>query len=153
LRVIEDNPVDLDSVGGSSAAAVLRSSGLAHLGLGHVDLALDHLIRAFRIADRVGFEGNLGNMVFAIAVALAEAGKMTLAWQLIGYAQAHYHHSLMRGYSHLWLQSRLANIETSIDTARRASAITAGARLDRRGFMRLIAQAENSSEQVAGPEG
>jgi hypothetical protein len=150
MRVIQDNPVDLDSVGGSSAAAVLRSSGLAHLGLGHVDLALDHLIRAFRIGDRVGHEGNLGNVVFAMAVALAEAGQMTLSWQLIGYAQAHYHDSLMRGYSHLWLQARLANLENTIDMTERASAVEAGARLDRRGFMRLLAEAETSAEQVAG---
>jgi hypothetical protein len=52
-------------------------------------------------------------VVFAVAVALAEAGQMTLAWQLIGYTQAHYHHSLMRGYSHHWLQARLATLETT----------------------------------------
>jgi hypothetical protein len=150
MRIFQDNPVDLDSVGGLSAAAVLRSWGLAHLGLGHADLALGFLIRAFRVSDRIGYAGNLGNVVFAVAVALAEAGQMTLAWHLIGYAQAHYHDSLMRGYSHHWLQARLANLETSIDTTGRASAITAGAGLDRRGFMRLIAQAENSSDQVAG---
>jgi hypothetical protein len=107
---------------------------------------LDHLIRAFRVADRVGFQGNLGNLVFAVAVALAEAVQMTLAWQLIGYAQAHYPHSLMRGYSHHWLQARLANLENTVDMTERANAITAGARLDRRGFMRLLVEAENSAE-------
>jgi hypothetical protein len=137
-----------------SAASVLRSWGLAHLGLGHVDLALGFLIRAFRVSDRIGYGGNLGNVVFAVAVALAEAGHMTLAWQLIGYAQAHYHHSLMRGYSHLWLQARLADLESTIDVTERASAVEAGARLDRRGFMRLLAEAETSAElPVAGPEG
>jgi predicted ATPase len=154
MRIFQENPVDLDSAGGLSAAAVLRSWGLAHLGLGHVDLALDFLIRAFRVSDRIGYRGNLGNVVFAVAVAVAEAGQMTLPWQLIGYAQAHYHDSLMRGYSHLWLQARLADLESSIDVTERASAVEAGARLDRRGFMRLLAEAETSAElPVAGPEG
>jgi predicted ATPase/class 3 adenylate cyclase len=151
MRILQDNPVDLDSVGGTQATAVLRSWGLANLGLGHADLALGHLIRSYRVADRIGYEGNLGNVVLAVAVALVEAGQMTLAWQLIGYALAHYQPSLTRGYSHHWLQARLANLENTIDTTESANAITAGARLDRRGFMRLLAEAETSAEPpVAG---
>jgi hypothetical protein len=53
-----------------------------------------------------------------------------------------------------WLQARLANLETTSDTTQRDRAVAAGARLDRRGFMRLIAQAENSAERpIAQPEG
>jgi hypothetical protein len=66
---------------------------LAHLGLGHTGPALDYLIRSFRLADRIGFHPFLGEAVFAVAVALAEAGQITLAWQLIGYGQAHYRDS------------------------------------------------------------
>jgi hypothetical protein len=127
--------------------------GLAHLGLGHTGLALGYLIRSFRLTDRIGFQAFLGEAVFAVAVALAEAGQITLAWQLIGYSQTHFRDSPLSYTSRNLLQARLANLETTIDTSQRADAVTAGAGLDRRGFMRLIAQAENSSEQMAGPEG
>jgi hypothetical protein len=42
------------------------------------------------------------------------------------------------------LEARLANLETTTDTAERDGAVTAGARLGR-GFTQLLAQAENSS--------
>jgi predicted ATPase/class 3 adenylate cyclase len=148
LRILQENPVDLDLVGERRAASILLQRGLAHLGLQHTGLALGDLIRSFRLADRIGFDIVLGEELVAVAVAVAEAGQMTLAWQLIGYGKAHYHDTWMRSK---WLQARLANLETTIDTTELDRAATAGARLDRRGFMRLIAQAENSSQQVAGP--
>jgi predicted ATPase len=154
LRILQENPVDLDLVGERRAASLLWMRGLAYLGLGHTDLALGHLIRAFRVADRIGFESVLRENFLAVAVALAEAGQMTLAWQLIGYGQAH--HSLIRDLGHYhtkWLQARLATLETTTDATERGGAVTAGARLDRRGFMRLIAQAENSSHKMAESEG
>jgi hypothetical protein len=115
-------------------------------------LALSHLIRSFRLADRIGFEVILPENLVAVAVALAEAGHVTLAWKLIGYDQAHFNNS-SRFFLQKWLRVRLADVEKTTDTTGRASAITAGARLDRQGFMRLLAQAENSSEQPAGLEG
>jgi hypothetical protein len=153
MRILQENPVDLDLVGERRTASTLWMWGQAYLGLGHTDLALDHLIRSFRLADRIGFESVLGVNLIAVAVALAEAGRMTLAWQLIGYGQANFDPTWVRYRGSKWLQARLANLETTIDTTQRAIAVTAGARLDRRGFMRLVAQAENSAEQMAGPEG
>jgi predicted ATPase/class 3 adenylate cyclase len=152
MRILQDNPVDLDLVGERRAASMLLQRGLAHLCLGHTALALSHLIRSFRLADRIGFEVILPENLVAVAVALAEAGQVTLAWQLIGYDQAHFNDS-RRFFLQKWLRVRLADVEKTTDTAGRGSAITAGARLDRRGFMRLITQAENSAEQMAGPEG
>jgi hypothetical protein len=110
-----------------------------------------YLIRAFLLTDRIGNRARLGEEAFAIAVALAEAGQITLAWQLIGYGQTHFRHSPVRNRSRNWLQARLAHLETTIDTTQRDSAMTAGARLDRRGFMRLLAQAENSAERPLRP--
>jgi predicted ATPase/class 3 adenylate cyclase len=150
MRVLQENPVDLGLVGERRAASMLWMWGLAHLGLGDTDLALGHLIRSVRLADRIGFENLLRVNYLSVAVALAETAQMNLAWQLIGYSQAHYHPTWMRDRGSKWLQARLDNLETTIDTTQRANAVTAGARLDRRGFMRLIAQTENSSEQVAG---
>jgi predicted ATPase len=149
LRILQENPVDLGLVGERRAASMLWMWGLAHLGLGDTDLALGHLIRSVRLADRIGFENLLRVNYLSVAVALAEAVQMNLAWQLIGYGQAHYHPTWMRDRGGKWLQARLANLEINIDTTERDGAVTAGTRLDRRGFMRLIAQAENSSEQVA----
>jgi predicted ATPase/class 3 adenylate cyclase len=147
MRILQENPVDLDLVGGRRAVSVLRMWGLAYLGLGHTDLALDHLIRSFRLADQIGFESMLAEHLLAVAVALAEAGQMTLAWQLIGYGQAHHHYTSMGDPGRKWLQARLANLETTIDTTERANAVTAAARLDRRGFMRLVAHAENGAAE------
>jgi predicted ATPase len=147
MRILQQNPVDLDLVGERRAVSVLWMWGLAYLGLGSTDLALGQLIRAFRLADRIGFGSMFREHLVAVAVALAEAGQMTLAWQLIGYGQAH--HPLMRELGRTgvkWLHARLANLETTSDTTERDRAVTAGARLDRRGVMRLIAQAENSSQ-------
>jgi hypothetical protein len=149
IRLLQDNPVDLDAAGGIWAEVIFSMWGLAHLGLGHTGLALGHLIRTFRLADRIGLQARLGEEVFAIAVALAEAGQLTLAWQLIGYSQAHFRDSPVRNRSRDWLQALLANLETTADTTERDSALTAGARLDRRGFMRLLAQAENNAERIA----
>jgi predicted ATPase len=154
MRILQENHVDLDLVGERRAASLLSTWGLAHLGLGHTDLALGHMIRSFRLADRIGFESLLGVNLLSVAVALAEAGQMTLAWQLIGYGQAHYHHTWMRDRGHpqvKWLQARLANLESTVDITERASAVEAGARLNRRGFMRLLAEAETSADPpVAG---
>jgi predicted ATPase/class 3 adenylate cyclase len=143
MRVLQENPVDLDSVGGARAATVLRMWGLAHLGLRHTDLALDHLIRSFRLADRIGFEGWLGAILLAVVVTLAEAGQMTLAWRLLGYGESHFQDSPARDTS--WLEARLANLETATGTVERAGAVEAGARLDRRGFMRLLTELEHSA--------
>jgi hypothetical protein len=152
MRILQENPVDLDLVGERRTASTLWMWGLAYLGLGDTDLALGHLIRSFRLADRIGFESLLGVNLVAVAVALAEAGQMTLAWQLIGYGQANHDPTWVRYRGSKWLLARLANLEKT-DTTEHDGAVTAGARLDRRAFMRLIAQAENSSDQVAGPEG
>jgi hypothetical protein len=78
---------------------------------------------------------------------------MTLGWQLIG-GEAQFLDSPMFGFGRKWLRARLANLEKTTGTTERAGAIRAGAYLDRRAFLRLIAEAENSAKrQVAGPEG
>jgi predicted ATPase len=147
MRVLQENPVDLDSSGGSNAYIYLRMWGLAHLGLGHTDMALSYLIRSLLVADGIGMEAPLGDAVFAVACTLAQAGQMTVAWQLIGYSEAHCPPSPMRESIHDWLQAGLTSLEAPIDKTDREGAIAAGTRLNRRGLMRLIAQVDYSSKQ------
>jgi hypothetical protein len=50
----------------------------------------------------------------------------------------------------VWLQPRLAAVEEMLGSSERAAALEAGRHLDRRGFMRLLADAE---QRVAEPPG
>ena len=152
MRILEANPVDPDSSGPAEAVWLHRIWGLAHLGLGHTDLAVSHLTRSLRVADQ-RYPGVLKSAALALAVALGEAGQPTLAVQLGGYSQGHFATHTMRDFSHTWLEPRLAAIEATLDAAERAAALEVGARLDRRGFMRLLADAEHSVDSQATPHG
>ena len=77
-----------------------------------------------------------------MAVALGEAGHVALAAQLHAYADLHFAHLPSTGGAHVWLESRFKAIEQSLDPIERAEALERGRRFDRRGFMRLLADAE-----------
>jgi hypothetical protein len=66
-----------------------------------------------------------------------------LAATIDGYAQTHFVAHTMRDLSYTWLQARLATAEATCDPHELTAAHETGARLDRRGFMRLIADAEH----------
>jgi predicted ATPase/class 3 adenylate cyclase len=150
MRILEANAVEPDPSQPTLAVWLLRIWGLAHLGLGRADLAVPLLTRSLRLADQ-RYPGVLKSAALALAVALGEAGHPTLAVQLGGYSGGHFATHTMRDFSHTWLQPRLAAIEDALDPAERIAALDAGARLDRRGFMRLLAVAEHSVDSQGTP--
>ncbi len=152
MLVLEANPVDADSSGPTMAVWLHRIWGLAHLGLGHADLAVQHLARSMRVADE-RYPALLKSAALALAVALGNAGYPTLAVQLGGYSEGHFATHTMRDFSHTWLQPRLAAIEATLADADRAAALEVGAGLDRRGFMRLLADAERSVDSQGTQHG
>ena len=118
-----------------------RHWGLAYLGCGHPDRAVPHLTRALRYADRrASFITK--DTAHALAVALGEAGQPALAVEVEGYTQGRLAEYPFADQSHIWLQPRLAAVEGQMDAEEVAASRAAGVRLDRRSFMRLLADAE-----------
>jgi predicted ATPase/class 3 adenylate cyclase len=141
LAFLEAHPMDLYAGGMGSAVFGHRHWGLAYLGCGHPDRAIPHLTRAVRYADRRS-SFIMKDTALALAVALGEAGQPALAAELQGYTQGR-----LAGYppadqTHIWLGPRLAALERQMDAEELAAARTAGVRLNRRSFMRLLADAE-----------
>ncbi len=147
MQVLEADPLDPGSFHPAERGWLERMWGLAHLGLGHADLAVQYLTASLRAFDR-GMPGTVQDAALALTVALYEAGEPALAARLDGYARAHLVTHTMLDVSHIWLRARLAAAEATLDPAERAAAHEAGARLDRRGFMRLLVDAENSVDPL-----
>jgi len=78
----------------------------------------------------------------ALAVALGEVGHPLLAVELAAYAGANFAEVPATGGSGAWLQPRLSAPEHTLDVKERAAALERGTRLNRRGFMRLLMDAE-----------
>jgi hypothetical protein len=141
LAFLEANPVDFDAGSVGVLLFLNFARGLALLGNGESDRSVPHLIRAMRLADQ-GFPVAQGDVARAVAVALGEAVHPAVAIELAGYAEASFSEYPFTGWSHLWLQPRLDAIEATLDATEHTAARERGTRLDRRGFMRLLADAE-----------
>jgi len=77
-----------------------------------------------------------------LAVALAESGHLSLAAQLDGYVRRHSVSEPATNPHDSWMWTRLATLADAYGTAEWETASEQGSRLDRRGFMRLLAEAE-----------
>jgi hypothetical protein len=95
-----------------------------------------------RVAD-TSYPSVQHDVLRALAVAVGEAGYADLATQLDGYAHANFAEQPTHGSSHVWLEPRLTTIKEQLDDTQRAAAFDAGARLDRRAFMRLLNEVEH----------
>jgi len=151
LRVLEANPFRPESVSPGSTVVLHRMWGLAHLGLGRPDLAVAHLTTSLRVADQSGLRGLIDDGPIALAVALAETGRPRLAAQVDSYANTNFPRHAIQYASYVWLQARLAAAKDAVGVTEWTAAAEAGAHLDRRGFMRLLAVAEDSIEVGAEP--
>jgi len=144
MRILESNPVDMSGVSELSASWLDRMWGLAYLGLGDAERAVSHLVASLRSVDRNGRHGAFASGAHALAVALAEFGQPILAARLDGYTTAHPATQSIRAAGDAWLRARLAKARAASDGVLWAAATEAGARLDRRGFMRLLTEAEHA---------
>ena len=125
-----------------------RCWGLAHFGLAHTSEAIRQLVKSLR-----GFErsqpGLAKDATLALAVALHEAGQHMLAATMCGYADANFVIHTLRDLSYKWLSERLDAAEASLDPAEVAAARQSGSRLNRRGFMALLGEAEQAAETAS----
>jgi len=144
MSILEANPVDTAGVSDLSAAWIDRMWGLAYLGLGDVERAVAHLLASLRSTDAKGRQGSFAGAAHALSVALVEAGHPLLGARLDGYTTAHPAAQSMSAGDESWLRARLAKAQAAADSGEWATATQAGAKLDRRGFLRLMADAEQS---------
>jgi predicted ATPase/class 3 adenylate cyclase len=142
IAFLEANPVDPDANTPTSTLWVNFEWGIGLLGEGRLPEAVTPLIRAMRLADST-FPSAQSDVLRALAVALGEAGHADLAIQLDGYAQTNFAAHPPLNPTHIWLEPRLTAIEQHLDDTERAAALATGAALDRRAFMRLLAEAED----------
>ena len=146
LRILAASPVDPGSVTGGHAVNLHRLWGLAHLGVGHADLAVTDFARMFRFADQFGQESLLGDAAVGLAGALNDTGRQPLAAQILGYSERHFVSPTMRDNRQIWIHAWLASLEETLRAPEWRAMRQSGARLDRRGFMRLLAESEQHSD-------
>jgi predicted ATPase len=142
IAFLEANPMDPDANTPTSTLWVNFEWGIGLLGEGRLPDAVTPLIRAMRLADTI-YPAAQSDVIRALAVALGEAGHADLATQLDGYAQTNFAERPPLNATHIWLQPRLTAVEQQLDETERAAALAKGATLDRRAFMRLLAEAED----------
>ena len=143
--VLEANPLDIDEAQPLEQVWLNQHVGIMHVGLGHLDVGVRHLARALRLADRVQIKNNLDQGAWVLALACASLGRADLAAQLIGYAQAAL--APYRTFNNLqpWLEGRVNAALDAEGPSRGRHDTELGARLDRRGFIQLIVQAEQAA--------
>jgi predicted ATPase/class 3 adenylate cyclase/DNA-binding CsgD family transcriptional regulator len=144
LEVLEASP--LESANSVSSLNIWSEwlSGLAQLGLGNIAEAVHHLALAMRESEKL-HSGLQKDVALGLTVALYEAGRPTIAGTFGGYADATFVAHTMRDLSFVWLTARLDAAEAALDAGQVAADRATGARLDRRSFMRLLAEAEQTS--------
>jgi hypothetical protein len=150
LQILEANPLDPESVGPGTGMWLHRMWGLANLGLGRSSPAVRHLTRSVRLAEQIAWQAIIELVVTDLAVALGEAGQPVLAAQLAGYVDAHHPGQPIRDASYPRMQARLAVLSESSDRTRWAADAATGSRLDRRGFMRILAEADHYAQSIPG---
>jgi len=148
LQILEADPFDPESVGPGTGLWLHRMWGLAHLGLGRSGPAVRHLTRSVRLAEQIGWHSIIEIVATDLAVALGEAGQPVLAAQLAGYVDAHRPGHSIRDASYARMQARLAVLRDISGGTTWAADVTAGSRLDRRGFMRILAEAELYAQSI-----
>jgi hypothetical protein len=150
-RVLESNPVDLDTVDRMSQMGLDSSWGLAYLGQGRLSLSAEHTCRAIRLADRTGNTQTIYGAMWALAVLCARSGQLDLAAQLVGYARANFATYRVALSFQVWfertVEMRLAQVEPTV----RSRGEQTGAALDRRGFLQLVANAEQRITESEEP--
>ena len=150
LQILETNPVNIEAASPGNTLWLRRVWGLGYLGLGRSDIAVQYLSRSVRQAEQIGFFGVIEAAALELAVALAEAGQPTLAAQLDGYAHAHFTSPTMRYANHAWMQARLDGLKDALGATEWATAAEVGTRMDRRGFIRLLTEAEQTVDPLRG---
>jgi hypothetical protein len=119
--------------------------GVALLGHSRPAEAATRLARSIRAADRAGWIAQLEQSAAALTLACAEGGDPVLAAQISGYVRSKLGAQRIRTPMREWLDERLDAALTGLAETERAQAIESGTHLDRRGFMDLVAQAEDLS--------
>jgi len=147
MRILESNPVDIAGVSQLSASYLDRSWGLAYLGYGDTKRAVRHLAASLRAIDRNGRQGAFATGALALCVALSEAGQTHLAARLDGYTGTHRAAESIE-VAEPWLTAQLAKAKSATDGVEWVTGSQAGAALDRRGFLALVAEAERSVEET-----
>ena len=140
-RFLDEHPLDLADVSGTTASSYLDLDGAVELGLGRLDSAIGRLVEAVRLADRTGGPAWMHQAAYALGVTAAEAGDVMLACELVGCADTLLPPRLddnLQG----WLEARLDSLLADLDPVARLRATERGAALDRQGLMRLLRQAE-----------
>jgi predicted ATPase/class 3 adenylate cyclase len=143
LAVLEANPLDLQAVEALFVLVLEEMWGLALLGHSRAAEAVTHLARSIRIGDGAGMISQVEQATAAFAIVCADGGEPVLATQIHGFASAKLAAQRIRTAMRAWLDERLDTALASLDSPERAQAIERGSRLDRRGFMQLVAQAED----------
>jgi predicted ATPase/class 3 adenylate cyclase len=141
LAFLEANPVDPDACPPGPRMWLHLEWGLALVGAHHVERAVPHLARALRLASQ-SYPAAQMDVARALAVALGEVGHPLLAVELAGYASANFAEVPATGGSGAWLTPRLSALEGTLHAKERAAALERGTRLNRRGFMQLLIDAE-----------
>jgi len=142
MRILKENPVDVESASPVLAVWLHRDWGLAYLGLGDLPGAIHHLTASIRVADRSGHHAAFADPALALGLALVEAGHPALGAQIAGYIEANFTGRSMGGVGSTRTWARLAAAQGSLDGVEWTATKQSGARLDRKGFMRLLAEAE-----------
>ena len=138
MGVLESNPVDADAVEPLIEMSLCQIRGVAHLGLGQVQLSVGHLARSIRLADRTGGTHGITTAVCALAVICARSDELELAAQLASYARTHlvpYRYAIALQNS---LEQEVDDHLASLDPGVRSHAGQTGAALDRRALLQLV---------------
>jgi predicted ATPase len=143
LAVLEANPFDLELAEPVFVVTLEEVWGVALLGHARPAEAAARLVRSIRAADRSGWIAQLEQSAAALAVACAEGGELVLGAQIRGYVTARLSAQRIETSMRGWLDERLDAALSNLDATERAHATQRGARLDRRGFMELVTQAED----------
>jgi hypothetical protein len=134
-QALESNPVDFNAVSAFSQMWLSWSWGTAYLGQGELHLSAEQFGRAVRLADRIGNSQGMQRAVLGLGLVCARSGQSELAAQLLGYVETNLPSLPYEDWVVRAIATHLAESEPSVRNE-------AGAALDRRGFLQLVADAE-----------
>jgi hypothetical protein len=147
-RVFEDHPFDEDAIEPFIAYWVHHHWGFAEVALGR-PAGVTRLVKALRIADRLGAGAGLmhgiGTITAGLALGCVNCGDLSVAAKVTGYARTHVapldqFHNPGRTYAEHHVERALAGLSAD----ERARNEHRGAALTRRQFMTLVSTIEES---------